>query len=66
MVEILTTEGKTISNELDQDKKAEKVLKEIGINPETVLIKRDGEIVTRKDKVSNQDKLELIRVVSGG
>jgi sulfur carrier protein ThiS len=42
------------------------VLASVGINPETVLVSRDNEILLETDKLHNGDKLELVRVISGG
>lgn len=42
------------------------VLDELGVNPDTVLIIRGGELVTRHDRVADDDELELRPVISGG
>ena len=42
------------------------VLKELKINPETVLVKKDREIVTEDEPLGAGDEIEIIRVVSGG
>jgi thiamine biosynthesis protein ThiS len=41
-------------------------LKQAGINPETVLVKRDGELVPQDALVKDGDSMETIKVVSGG
>ena len=41
-------------------------LKKAGINPEIVLIKREGEIIPDAELLNDGDKLELLRVVTGG
>jgi sulfur carrier protein len=42
------------------------VLEELGVNPDTVLVIRDGELVTRHDHVGDGDELEVRPVISGG
>lgn len=64
----------TIFNEKEQT--AEKIsfsgqtvkelLSHLEINPETVLVVKNSEVITEKEILSDQDKLELLSVVSGG
>ena len=42
------------------------VLDELGVNPDTVLVIRDGELVTRHELVAEGDELEVRPVISGG
>jgi tRNA-5-methyluridine54 2-sulfurtransferase len=42
------------------------VLDELGIDGDTVLVIRDGELVTRHDHVGHDDELEIRPVISGG
>ena len=42
------------------------VLQIMKINPEMVLIKRGGEIIPDNEELSDNDKIEIIQVVSGG
>jgi len=42
------------------------VLHELGIDGDTVLVIRDGELVTRHDHVGHDDMLEIRPVISGG
>lgn len=42
------------------------VLDELGVNPDTVLVIKDGELVTRHDHVGEGDELEVRPVISGG
>ena len=46
--------------------KAIDVVQKLGINPETVLVKRGREIITDDEALANGDRIELIKVVSGG
>ena len=42
------------------------LLKEIRINPETVIVVREGEVLTEKEILFDKDKIELLSVISGG
>ena len=42
------------------------VLDELGVNADTVLVIRDGELVTRHDHVGDDDEVEVRPVISGG
>ena len=42
------------------------VLAELGVNPDTVLVIRAGELVTRETRVDDTDELEVRPVISGG
>jgi uncharacterized protein (TIGR00269 family) len=42
------------------------VLGELGINPDTVLVIRERELLTREDRVAHDDAIEVRPVISGG
>jgi sulfur carrier protein len=42
------------------------VLSDLAIDPDTVLVIRSGELLTRHDRVREVDRLELRPVISGG
>ncbi|HJX06958.1 MAG TPA: MoaD/ThiS family protein [Actinomycetota bacterium] len=42
------------------------VLTELAIDPDTVLVIRSGELLTRHDRVRDVDRLEVRPVISGG
>ena len=42
------------------------LLKEVKINPETVIVVRRSEVITEKELLQDQDQLELLSVISGG
>jgi len=44
----------------------EDVLETLGINRETVIVSRNGEIVPEIEKIKNGDKLKIVDVVSVG
>jgi sulfur carrier protein ThiS len=42
------------------------VLDELGVNPDTVLVIRGGELVTRETRLDEGDEVEVRPVISGG
>ena len=48
--------GKTVKNLLSQLK----------LNPEAFLVVRNSEVITEEDTLQDQDKIELLSVISGG
>lgn len=44
----------------------QEVLAQLAIDPDTVLVIRDGELLTRRDRVREEDRLEIRPVISGG
>jgi sulfur carrier protein ThiS len=42
------------------------VLDELGVNPDTVLVIRSGELVTRETRLGEEDEIEVRPVISGG
>lgn len=56
------------NKELDSDYsgKAGGLLKQLGINVETVVITKNGQLITEDDQIGGDDKIKIISVVSGG
>ena len=52
--------------ELVGGRKIHDVLGELGINPDTVLVIRERELLTREDRVAEADVIEIRPVISGG
>jgi len=46
--------------------KISQLLSKLDINPEVVLLKRNGALVTEMDIVNDKDELEIVRVIYGG
>ncbi|MBI5391433.1 MoaD/ThiS family protein [Candidatus Woesearchaeota archaeon] len=42
------------------------LLQKLKINPTTVLIARNGQLITEQTKLNSQDEIKLISVISGG
>jgi sulfur carrier protein len=48
------------------DRLVREVLTDLAIDPDTVLVIRAGELLTRHDRVGDADKVEVRPVISGG
>ena len=48
------------------DRTAHAILDELGVNPDTVLVIRAGELVTRETRLEDRDEIEVRPVISGG
>ena len=46
--------------------KISELLSKLEINPEVVILKRNGTLVTELDTISDKDELEIVRVIYGG
>lgn len=42
------------------------LLKELNLNPETVIVTRNNEVLTEDEKISKDDTLDILSVISGG
>ena len=42
------------------------ILKELNINPETVLIVKNNELLNLEDKLDKKDNIKLLSIISGG
>jgi len=58
--------GKNRNIELPSKAKVSDLLDKSGINPETVIIKRGKEIIPDTEVLKDKDKLEAIKIISGG
>ena len=52
--------------ELAGGRKVHEVLRELGIDPDTVLVIRERELVTREERLAEGDEIEVRPVISGG
>ena len=46
--------------------KAEELLKHLNINPEVVLVVRNGELVSEDAQLEEKDDVKILSVISGG
>ena len=56
-------ENKTVNIKGDN---ASEILNKLNINPETVLICRNNELILLNSKINEDDELKLLSVISGG
>ena len=52
--------------DIEGDATVTEVLRRLEIIPETVLVIRDGELLLKTDRLSDEDTIELRPVISGG
>ena len=42
------------------------ILKELEINPETVIISRNNKLITQQTELNNEDEIQILPIISGG
>ncbi len=42
------------------------ILSKLKINPTTVIVTKNDELVTEEEKITDKDKIKLLSVISGG
>jgi sulfur carrier protein len=52
--------------ELTGKRRVQDMLRELGLNPESVLVIRRGEMLTRDEMVDADDTIEILSAISGG
>lgn len=52
--------------EVPGPKKVRDLLVHLQLNPETVLVIRDSDLLTREERVEDSDEIEIRPVISGG
>ena len=45
---------------------AEKLLKELNINPITVVVTKNNQLISMKEQLDNKDNIKILSVISGG
>ncbi len=50
----------------EQEFRVRDLLKELKLNPEEVIVIRNGDVVTEDEVVRVGDEVEIVRVISGG
>ena len=48
------------------EERIEDILKQLGINPEEVIVAKNGKIVPDDETASGRDELKIVRFVHGG
>lgn len=60
------SEGKTKMIKMPEKSSIENLLEKLEINPETVVVLRNGEVVPGFETLSNKDRIEILDIVSRG
>lgn len=58
--------GKTRVVKMPEKSSVENLLEQLGINPETVVVLKNSEVVPDFEMISGKDKIEIIDIVSRG
>ena len=59
-------ENKNKTVQLIGDSKVADLLKELNINPVTVIVSRNSELILEDEKLNDNDELKILSVISGG
>ncbi len=59
-------ENKEKTIEVEGNASVKDLLDRMNINPVTVIVSRDNNIITEDEKVNDNDKIRLFSVISGG
>lgn len=59
-------ENKNKTIELDDNSTVSDLLKKLNINPVTVIISRNNELILEDEKINNNDEIKILSVISGG
>ena len=59
-------ENKNIVLELSKDAVVLDLLRELRINPVTVIVSKNNELILEHEKLNNNDELKILSVISGG
>ena len=59
-------ENKEKTVKVDGNASVKDLLNKMNVNPVTVIVSRDNNIITEDEKLNNNDKIRLISVISGG
>jgi len=59
-------ENKNKTMELEINSSVRELLEKLKINPVTVIVSRDNELVLEGEKLKNNDEIKILSVISGG
>jgi len=63
---IYDRENKEKTIELASNSSVRDLLEKMKINPVTVIVSRDNDIITEDERLNSKDKIRIISVISGG
>ena len=52
--------------ELESNSLVADLLKKLNINPVTVIVSRNNELILEDEKLNNEDEIKILSVISGG
>ena len=52
--------------EFDENPKVSELLKKLNINPVTVIVSRNNELILEDERLENNDDIKILSVISGG
>ena len=59
-------ENKNAKLDLENNLKVLDLLKKLDINPVTVIVSRNNELILEDEKLNNNDEIRILSVISGG
>ena len=59
-------ENKNKTIQLDNNSAILDLLKKLNINPVTVIVSRNNELILEDEKLNNNDEIKILSVISGG
>ena len=59
-------ENKNTTLELDNNSIVSDLLNKLSINPVTVIVSRENELILEDEKLKNNDEIKILSVISGG
>ncbi len=66
VVAFIDRENRNAKLELDEVSEVSDLLKKLGINPVTVIVARNGELILEGEKLNDCDNIKILSVISGG
>jgi len=66
MIIFVHFQGEKRKVEIPEKSRVIDVIRKVKINPETVIVRREDDILLEEDIVKGNDNLEFIRIISGG
>jgi len=59
-------ENRKVEVELNGSPKVSDLMKELKINPVTVIVSRNNELILEEERLQNNDEIKILSVISGG
>ncbi|HLD75955.1 MAG TPA: MoaD/ThiS family protein [Candidatus Norongarragalinales archaeon] len=59
-------DGKKLTGDFSRAKTIEQIVQQLSLNPETLVVKKNGKLVHPKSDLSDGDDVELVGIIYGG